>query len=78
MSHVYSVGEGAHSSDARSLYQSRDEQRVCGAVVGLPVPPQFLQAQRLPVQGLPTFLARRQGIVAVPYAPVVLPLEGDV
>lgn len=77
MSHIYSE-EGAHSSDARSLYQSRDEQRVCGAVVGLPVPPQFLQAQRLPVQGLSTFLARRQGIVAVPDAPVVLPLERDV
>lgn len=64
--------------DTWSAYQSRDEQTGCGAVVGLPEPPQFLQAQRLGVQGLATLLARRQGLVAVLNAQVELPLEGDV
>lgn len=61
-----------------SFYQSGDEQTGCGAVVGLPEPPQVLQAQRLPIQGLPTLLAGRQSAVAVLNAQVQISLEAGV
>lgn len=57
------------------LYQTSDEQTVCGAVVGLPVFPELLQTQRLPVQGPAAFLTHFQSSVTVLHTLIIFPLR---
>lgn len=47
------------------IYQTRDEQEACGALVRLPVLPKLLQTESLPVQGPPASLTHRQGFLTV-------------
>lgn len=69
---------GSISRDPRVSrhYQASIEHAAGGAVVGLLVLPELLQAQRLPVQRPAALLAHCQSHVAVHHASLVLPLGG--
>lgn len=64
----------SHQLSQCSLYQTRDEQTVRGAVVGLSVLPKLLQTKCLPVQGPLTFLTQCKSSVAVLHASIIFPL----